>query len=679
VGSVRAAFTGGLVALAAALAARSARADEPIAGGPVPEVTVRQGAAGGFVSRQSIDDASREITDAASLVEAAPGVHVRRLGADDSFATLSIRGTSSTEVAVVLAGVPLTGGADPTLDLATLPLWPGASARVYRSFAPAALGRGSLGGTLALDPPSLRGPARSESWAAVGSFGALRLRVGDVRPVNVGGTDARVATALSASRADDDFTYTDFSTGRTLTRQNAGHADANGLVSFGMPMKVGDKEGAVTLTTLVQDRRQQLPGTIDAPTPHARLDSNRLVSAAELTLPASSGAAIARVWGRREGLHLSDDAIDAARATGPTHTDDAITALGASTGWRGRPMEPLLVDARVDGSSERFAPGTWQGPVTTPPGATRNQAGLALDAEYNLSPLRFAASGRLDGTVDDSSDAAARTAFTVVPTGHLGVEAALPHVTLAAHGGALSRPPSFTERYGDRGAFIGDPTLRPESATTVDAGGRIAWRAGPLRLFAELATFATWADDLIVFVPQGAYGRAKATNIGRARLLGLEADVRAWLAGAELRASYTGLATENQALCDAKSLTCERPSLPGRPSHDVVADLAYTIGPVRARYGVDFVSGIVTDLGGTIEAPARVLQSAGVRVRVPRVPELTVALDVRNLFDVRTGTYDGALGPIRAPIGDLFEYPLPGRSFLASVRFSAPASTPVEQ
>ena len=41
--------------------------------------------------------------DQASLVEPLPGVHVRRYGADDSFTTLSIRGSSSTEVAIVFA------------------------------------------------------------------------------------------------------------------------------------------------------------------------------------------------------------------------------------------------------------------------------------------------------------------------------------------------------------------------------------------------------------------------------------------------------------------------------------------------------------------------------------------------------------------------------------------------
>src|SRR5215469_2180213 len=137
----------------------------------VEEVVVHGTEAGGFVSRADERDSPREITDAASLVEPLPGVHVRRYGADDAFTTLSIRGSSSTEVAVLVAGVPLTGGADPSLDLASLPLWPGAVVRMHRTFTPAALGPGSLGGTLALEPPKPTSPPRTEAWAAVGSFG----------------------------------------------------------------------------------------------------------------------------------------------------------------------------------------------------------------------------------------------------------------------------------------------------------------------------------------------------------------------------------------------------------------------------------------------------------------------------------------------------------------------------
>jgi outer membrane receptor protein involved in Fe transport len=89
---------------------------------------------------------------------------------------------------------------------------------------------------------------------------------------------------------------------------------------------------------------------------------------------------------------------------------------------------------------------------------------------------------------------------------------------------------------------------------------------------------------------------------------------------------------------------------------------------VILRYGIDVVSGVFADEQGTIPVPARALQSAGLRLDVAR--GLRAAIDVRNLFDVRSSTYPGAAGPVELPIGDVYLYPLPGRSILASVRFS---------
>ncbi len=624
--------------------------------------------AGGFVSRMSVEDAPREITDAASLVEPMAGVHVRRLGADDSFATLSIRGTSSTQVAVYLAGVPLTGGADPTLDLATLPIWPGAQARVFRSFAPAALGRGSLGGTLVLDPPSPRAPARTDVWAAAGSFGSRRIRIGDVRGDREG---VRIASAISASRSDDDFSYLDaresIYRGHDvfLTRRNAGHAQASGLVSVAVPVRLpsGDM-GALTSTTLAQARKQQLPGTVSVPTFDNELQSTRLLSALELTLPSGPGAFGVRAWGRRDGLSVRAGLETVKRVLGPRSTDDAIIAAGSSVGWRGRPTRATTLEARVDGSAERFAPGTWIG-ATQPPGARRTNGGLALDATVRATDrTTIAASGRGDLWIDSSSDGA--TTSEARPTAHLGIEQGAGPFVLASHGGVLARPATFVERYGNRGTFIGDPSLRPESAVTVDAGARTALKLGPVRLTAELSGFATWADDLIVFVLQGAQGLARATNIGRARLAGLETLVQAGAWGFDLRVSHTALATTNLA-------EIGRPPLPGRPEHDLVADLAWQRGPVRLRYGLDVMTGMRADIRGDVPVPARAIHGAGVRVAVPGVRGLGLSFDVRNLFDLRAGEVPNALGGTdRVPIGDLFDYPLPGRRFLATARWVSP-------
>ncbi len=660
-----------VLAALSATTAGSARGDEP------DEVVVRAPRAAGFVSRARIEDSPREITDAASLIEPMPGVHVRRLGADDSFATLSVRGTSSTQVAIYLGGVPLSGGADPTLDLATLPLWPGSGARVYRSFAPAALGRGSLGGTLVLDTLSARTPNGTEVYVAAGAYGSRRVRVGDVS----GDPDGvRVASGFSASRSEDDFSYVDSAassqTGREVlaTRENAGHAAASGLTSIAIPVHLAaGKTGALSITTLAQVRRQQLPGSITLPTRFQRLDSNRLLGALELTVPAGSGAASTRIWARRDGLSIHGDPVESATKLGgsPSETADAIVAAGGSVGWKGRPTETTTLEARVDASGERFAPGRWVGALQ-PPGARRTSTGVGVDATLQpVERLTLAASARADAWFDSADDGVAT--HETKPTGNLGAEVVLGDVTLATHGGVLARPPSFVERYGDHGIFLGNPELRPESAVTVDAGGTYATKLGAVRLRLELAGFATWAEDLIVFLPRGAYGLARAENIGRARLLGTEAELRAAAYGIEVRLSHTALATSNEADCRFVGATCERPPLPGRPAHDAVADLAYTFGRVRARYGVDVVAGIPFDRVGVIQVPPRVLHSAGVRVAVPNAPGLTVALDVRNLFDLRAARYPSVLGGTDPyPIGDLYDYPIPGRRLLLSARWVFP-------
>ena len=93
---------------------------------------------------------------------------------------------------------------------------------------------------------------------------------------------------------------------------------------------------------------------------------------------------------------------------------------------------------------------------------------------------------------------------------------------------------------------------------------------------------------------------------------------------------------------------------------------------MTVRYGVDALAGMVADAAATIDVPARVLQSAGLRVGLGRFA--VVALDVRNLFDVRTGEYaQGFNGTVATyPIGDALAFPLPGRSALASLRVTGP-------
>jgi hypothetical protein len=647
---------------------RSARADDRESGVAAAhdEVRVRgQSESAGFVSRAREGDTPRETTDAASLAETLPGVHVRRLGADDGFATLSIRGSGSSQVTVLFAGVPLTGGSDPTLDLGSLPVWPGVQIRAYRTFAPASLGPGSLGGTLALDPPKAIGSS-TESYLAGGTLGVARMRVAASRPWGAG----EVTSALSASRSDDEFDYfaPDARGGAYLRRRNAGHAQVSALVSALEPLSwTKDRKGSVRITLLGQMRHQELPGTAIDPTPFDRLETSRLMPVMELAGDAGPGAWRVRAYGRRD-----EEALLAGRgSTALPHGADAFIAAGGATGWRGAIAEGVKLDVQVDGSGERYAPGASTGVARE--GARRLSTGGGADLDVVLSRgVSASASGRIDGWQDTSSSEGGGDRSDLRPTAHAGLEVRTGAWALAMHGGSTARPPAFVELFGDRGAFLPNPRLRTESAWTGDAGARVSPRAGALRLELALTGFATLASDLITFVPVGAFGRARADNIGRARIAGIEGELTARLAPFTIRAIYTGIRTENQGAgaCTPVIGSCERPALPGRPANDLVVDGWVRLGVTRVRYGVDWVSGIQADLQGTVEVPARVLQSAGLRVDVPGVPgELTANAEVKNLFDVRVVEYQGVTGPVLLPVGDAWAYPLPGRTAMISLRW----------
>jgi vitamin B12 transporter len=685
-------FAAGL--LATGSSARSARGDPPPQGQSAADVTVqgvRPSSAPGFVSTASEADATREVTDVASLLDPLPGVHVRRTGADDTFSTLSIRGSTSSEVAVLLAGVPLTGAADPSLDLASLPMWPGARVRVFRSFTPASVGSGSLGGTLMVEPPRPTDAEGSLVWLGVGSWGEERMRIADVRAVDDG--RGRIVTALSASRATDDFTYFDPTRASSpdpySTRQNAGYAALNGFAALALPLDLGGGEpGTVTMTTLVQSRLQHLPGSIESPSLFAELRTNRELLSIDVEKPLSDKSVLhLSGWTRRDEIENRDQP-PTLTSGGPgdllVSTDDVIVGAGGAASLRHLIGKRASVEGRVDGSFERFAPGDDVSTFGLEPSATRGSVGGGADAEFRPVPRwDLGASGRLDANVD-AADALSPGAggvppqegTDVRPTGHVGTEVQVGPVALSAHGGALSRPPSFVERYGG-GAFLANPALASESAVTADVGARYEKKGGKLRARVEVDGFATHAEDLITLVPDGALGRFKAENISSARIYGVEAslDLRGY--GFDARAAYTGLLTfdDDPNAC----VTCTTaPPLPGRPGHDFVGDLAYALGPVRVRYGVDYVGSIYTSENGTVRAPDRLLQSTGVRVVVPWVKTLRLAFDVQNLLDVRTGLAPSSGPPLpglpaeasRVPIGDQFDYPLPGRSFLFTARWS---------
>ena len=101
-----------------------------------------------------------------------PSVQVARTGAGSELATAAVRGATSAQTPVYLAGVRLNDDVTGTADLSTVPLFLLRRIEVYRGNAPLDADRLGIGGAIFIDPILPRAP-RAAAGVGFGSFGAL--------------------------------------------------------------------------------------------------------------------------------------------------------------------------------------------------------------------------------------------------------------------------------------------------------------------------------------------------------------------------------------------------------------------------------------------------------------------------------------------------------------------------
>src|SRR5262249_19671401 len=145
---------------------------------------------------------------------------------------------------------------------------------------------------------------RTEWSAYAGSFGALKLRLGDLR--RAGGLE--IGTGAFASRSDGGFSYT------LETPEGSGHVTEQRRTNAGQEVIGGATRGAIerrgggAAALLFADvRRPGVRGTARAPTRFATLDPGRVVAGLEASMrPSATGAVRGPAWARHEGSALDD-------------------------------------------------------------------------------------------------------------------------------------------------------------------------------------------------------------------------------------------------------------------------------------------------------------------------------------------------------------------------------------
>ncbi len=598
----------------------------------------------------------------AEVIKKEVGVQVRQSGGLGSFSSVSLRGASSQQVLVFLDGILLNDASGGGVDLSSIALGDVASIDIYRGAIPMNFGISGLGGAVNVRTlRSIKGLNASVS-AGYGSFNTSKLN-GFVN-YKPGRFDYLFSADYLGSDNDFEFlndngTQLNTADDETQERENAEVGQFNLLAKAGY-----DASETLRLELMNQyfSKDQELPSWNNSDATETTFDTVRNITTAKITAD------------NLTSLHL-DTSGQVSYTWKEEEYDDRKGDVGLGT------QHSTYTTSRVNADMFVEYNGDWQSLIGTfnwlhedykdvdheddDDTTKNNRDSLTFGLQDSIFLLGDtlivtpAASftwleDELDEYSDDLGDeyeATDRSDQYLSPQIGL-LYGPFPWLKLKSNLAKYVRQPSFFELFGDRGFFVGNPELKEETGVNFDIGGEISWNL-PLdwiqRLSFSAAYFRNDIDDLITRA-YDSRGIGKSVNISGALIQGVEVGaVVEFLDMFRGVANFTYQDPENQS--EIKAFDGKR--LPGQFEYSGLGRLEARLASFTL-YG-EYVkeTGLYYDTVNLLKAENKDEINAG--IGWSRGPWL-VRFEAKNLADEQYEDFNG--------------FPLPGRSFYASVKYT---------
>ncbi|MEI6387545.1 MAG: TonB-dependent receptor [Spirochaetota bacterium] len=601
-----------------------------------------------------IDAKAIAASGASNLGEAiavAPGVDVEAKGGSGSQSVLSIRGSSTNQVLVLVDGSPASDPSTGQTDLATLGLTAGdiESIEVLRGGSSARYGADAIGGVVLVTTKKAGKPSMEVSlsnlarvpFASVKGYGLAAVTTSPDPLVLADGQELALRMALPQGlilsagfeRAGNEYSFTD-SSGEVRARNNAGLLGGRALASWS-----GTLGGGTTTASFEGNaRRLGVPGSITAPTPQAvEYDGGGRLKFSWATDAFFSDRLgfTALNYASLKGLSY--------RETQAASSDANISGrLGMDSSWSWLAAPATTVGFGISSRYERLQSSS----ILTLSGSVPERLSLGIWFEPRISTgdWDLVPAARLDLTSDFPSG----FSFSFAAARRIGGG-----LTLSTKASTAYRAPSFDDLYwpADKGV-AGNPGLRPETSYGLDLGLELgspvpAGRSPAGSGFALTATaFARFAQDVILWQP-GDDGVWRPSNWGRALYPGLEATLRTELGPVGVTLSTTLI--HSIVMSGSIDLADDR-RVPMLPEAAFTLALIRDFGPFSAGLSLDYAGLRYIGTDNRAYLPSRLVADAHLRFR-GRGP-LSFSIDANNLLGER---YQEVLG-----------YPVPGFSLRAT-------------
>ncbi len=626
----------------------------------------------GFVAFVDLDERHERVEDLSTVLSQMVGVRVRQYGGLGSFATVSIRGSSSNQVQVYLDGIPLNDAYMGITNLADLPLGGVQRIEVFRGFTPPHLGSSAIGGAVNLTTFDkskwIDGKILShiEFHESFGSFDTSRHRLslwsqfwnvkfflhgsymtskGNFAFIDNQGTPENPEDDEEAIRINNTF--------NSLNLLSRLYLDIPRLGSFSLSHDAVMREQGVP--GLGSYQSENAFSNRDRYITHLRIEPKPLLSHRLQTCLSGFYSAA------REQFDDPDGQISLMRQD----TNNKISAYGGTSRAKlYTPLVPATIEAYLEGRKERYHPESAIPEPTSGPDRLRSSRTLSLATELYLFEQDFilSAARRYEGNTNEFYDEPRFPWLPPSPQGKIENNErtsqfgfrwhALPFVTVKGNWGIYYRLPTFLELFGNLGSVTGTADLEPEKGLNRDIGLILsADNVGILHQpFLETVYLDNEVDNLILFFPNSQH-TSKPSNIGSALIKGWEISFSSFIGNQfHISGNYTRLSTED---------TSEIPyyngnQLASRPENELAILLDWIENKWKVTYELHYIGKNFIDRANLQEIPAREIHNVIIRLETP-LEGFVFTAEGRNLADNR--------------ISDIYGYPLPGRTFYATLSY----------
>lgn len=627
----------------------------------------------GFVDIIDAADSWRGYRTIGDLLENSVGLRIRYFGGREDTSTVSVRGSTASQVKILIDGVSLSRANDAVVDLADLPVDAVERIEVYRGFTPvrfASSGASSVINIITRTPES----ARSAASLSVGSFKTGKISLEAAEPTENG----TLSGFLTFRRTEGNFEFRDDNnTPQNPFDDRRVHRRNNDLESWDLSLRYRSKPtdaGRVTASASTYYKDEGAPGAEAPQSEESRFRQWRSILSA--------------AWEHDDGYRaqldgtIIDETLSDPTTIGPGGVDtslgfpyesaDSLTAattlqLGATHALGDMHFFEMGLEVAYEQIDERFhlASGTSSSLQQ------RTRLAIALGDEIYFAGARLSIAPQLRfesiwNEVNLEDIAGPPVSEENLPPKQedsfdprIGLRwDATPRLSFKANASTYFRPPSFGELFGDAGFSASNAGLGAEQGKSADVG--FLARYGNHASF-EYAYFVNDIDDMIVFLPSG-NRIPRPQNIGEARIRGHEFRVNVQpFRGFSLDANLTLQTPDNR----TETPETRGRELPSVPQEEAYLRLGYDRERWGASYELDYRGRVFLDQANTptdeFLISSRFLHT--LRLLWKPVPaDFRIELEARNLSDEQSR--------------DVVGFPVPGRAFYVTFSYARQPAHP---